>query len=504
MSRLSHHIVSLGTLQIQLLVIYGFPATYTDANHLNCQLLQSALEAAECLSLPTIIAGDFNCNPFDLSIAADLHLRGYQDLQSLHRKIYGTAMPCTCRQATTPDNALISPELTSCVSQIQVHQEPLFDTHCPVIFELSIHHEQQFRSQMDMPRSWIPLGFDDSYWIRAYADAKALHGSPKDLGEWGVVVEHAADQVHRKTQSQHHDVPYTSTQGLPSSYRGRCQPRKVRKCPIRSLTKVGRPGDFQPQHEVQTFATMKLITQLRRIRSLKRQLCKLQVFPVNNARERALLQEWKAILSHPNFVPWCCNTPEVGPPPVSLPTVDFLHDIDQLMTYEVDQRVHAEASLAKNKQAYARQLDRRFHGSSSAFSALRDAPSNYIETLSVDIEENGILASDPSDDTLEIFVDRSKEFSKIDFVHVNSLPCRISHIQEHSLVVTRHPELSLDTEEVSLRQTQIVVDKPRIFDLLTSFWLPFWQTTSTVTAQDENSFETFLDLFATRLAGYIN
>lgn len=174
------------------------------------------------------------------------------------------------------------------------------------------------------------------------------------------------------------------------------------------------PVTFNHSIEVQTFATMKLITQLRRIRSLKRQLCKLQDYPLNNSRERALLQEWKAILSHPNFVPWCCNTPEIGPPPVYLPTVDLLHDIDQIMTYEVGQRVHAEAVLDKNKKEYARKLDRRFHGSSSAFSALRDAPSNYIETLSVDIEENGIVASYPSDDTLEIFVDRSKDFNMID------------------------------------------------------------------------------------------
>ena len=498
MSRLSHHVVTLGAMQVQLIVIYGFPATYRDSNERNCHLLQHALQASDCLPLPTIIAGDFNCNPFDLNIATDLRTRGFTDLLMLHRKLYGSTLPFTCRQATHPDNALISSELAATVESIQVHTEPLFDTHCPVLFDLVIPHALQYRTRMDMPRSWIPLGLDDSFWISDYGSVRALHGPPNDLPEWGVLVEHAADRVYRNTQHHQQQIAHSCTKGLSSAFRGRCQPRKVKQYPIQSLTKKGRPGDFQPKHEVHTFATMKLVTQLRRIRSLKGQLGKLQGCPVDTRRETSLLQEWHSIIKCRNFpggfISWCCNMPEIGPPPQGLPSVAFLHDVDQLLTHDINDRNQREASVWKLKQQFKQQQDRRFHGSSQAFAILRDSPATYVEEVKLDISEQGIVASDPSSDQLEIYVDRSQEFSLIDVVHVNSLPCRISQVQEHSIVVHRPPELLLDSEEVTVSQNQIIVDKSKIFDMLTAFWLPFWQTTSAVDATDLHSFEHFLQM----------
>ena len=498
MSRLSHHVVTLGVMHVQLIVVYGFPATYRDSHDRNCQLLQNALQASDCLPLPTIIAGDFNCNPFDLDVAIDLRHRGFQDLQMLHRKLYGSVLPFTCRQATHPDNALICSSLMSTVESIQVHTEPLFDTHCPVIFDLAISHAEQYRTRMDMPRSWIPLGLDDSFWISAYDSVRDLHGPPADLPEWGVLVEHAADRVFRETQHYQDKIPYSCTKGLTSVFRGRCQPRKVKKYPIQSLTKKGRPGDFQPKQEVHSFATMKLITQLRRIRSMKGQLAKLQGCPIDTQREKSLLQEWHSILkcrTFPGgFVTWCCNTPEVGPPSQDLPTVEFLYDIDQLLTHDINDRTQRESAVWKTKQEFKRQQDRRFHGSSQAFAILRDSPSNYVEEIKLDIAERGIVASDPDSDHLEIFVDRSQEFNPIDVVHVNSFPCRIHEVQEHSIVIRRHPDLLPEGVEVTVNQSQVVVDKAKIFELLTSFWQPFWQTTSAIDASDMHSFESFLHL----------
>ena len=499
LSRISHHIVTLGTMQIQLVVVYGFPGTYPDSHGLNSQLLTNALEAIDLISLPAIIAGDFNCNPFELSIASELQLRGFQDLKALHQRIYGTAMAFTCRQATHPDNALICSELADTVCQVVFHEEPLFDTHCPVIFELDIRHQQQFRSSLNLPKSWISLSLDDSYWISSYSEVRRLHGAPCDFPEWGVLVEHAADRVFRSTQTQHHDIPAQHTSGLPGAFRGRCQPRSVKSFPIRSLTKLGRPGDFQPQFEVRTFATMKQITQLRRIRSLKRQLCRLQGHPIDHRRERELLKEWASILKQRNFAHWCNQTPEIGPPPLGLPSIDFLHDVDQIMTLETNQRVHSEANTAKAKSTFARQLDRKFHGSAQAFAVLRDSPSNYVDSLTVDIDEQGVVASDPTSDTWEIFVDRSREFNLVDCVQVNSLPCRIVEINADSIVVKRNPHLQLISEDVSLCQTQTVVEKGRIFELLTQFWQPFWQSTSSVTSEDGHSFESFLQMLPSDL-----
>ena len=496
MSRLSHHVVTFGIMQVQILAIYGFPSTYRDSQERNSQLLSHALQAADCLPLPVIIAGDFNCNPFELDVATELSTRGFQDLPMLHRRLYGYDLPFTCRQATYPDNALMSPELAAVAVNICVHNEPLFDTHCPVIFDLDIQHPMQYRKQMVMPKSWISLSFDDSFWISAYDSARESHGPPVDLPEGGALVEHAADFVYRETQICHHDIARTCTKGLSRAYRGRCHPRKIKQVPVHSLTKKGRPGDFQPQQEVHSFASMKLITQLRRIRSLKGQLTKLQTQGFDQKRETSLHHEWQSVLrcrSFPGgFVAWCCSLPEVGPPPPGLPSISFLNDIDQMLTFEVNERVHREATCWKAKKSYKQQQDRRFHGSSQAFAILRDSSSHYVDEVKVDINEKGIIASDFGADNLEIYVDRSRDFSLIDVAYINSFPCRISQLTDHSIVIKRHTDLKPDSEEVVVRQNQVIVDKSRVFDLLTAFWSPFWQTTSEVEEADAFSFEHFL------------
>lgn len=75
---------------------------------------------------------------------------------------------------------------------------------------------------------------------------------------------------------------------------------------------------------------------------------------------------------------------------------------------------------------------------------------------------------------------------------INEVPCRL--LQRHEDFITVVPTLALDVEsnEVQVRQEQRVVDKSRVFDLLSKFWLPFWQKESTVLATHQDCFESFL------------
>lgn len=144
---------------------------------------------------------------------------------------------------------------------------------------------------------------------------------------------------------------------------------------------------------------MKMVTQLRRIRSFKGRLCKL----TNQLlwADSALQKEWDAILrgdAFPHgFVHWCCQHPELGPPPKKVPAIEFVNDLDQLLTHFVNHRLAMEAMQWKQKQEFSRQTDRRFHGSSKAFKLIKDAPTLYVDELTMSIDESGILASDPTD-----------------------------------------------------------------------------------------------------------
>lgn len=58
------------------------------------------------------------------------------DLCQLHRSMYDCDMPATCLDATSPDNAIMSPQLAQWVTQIQVRKQGYFDTHHVVSFQL--------------------------------------------------------------------------------------------------------------------------------------------------------------------------------------------------------------------------------------------------------------------------------------------------------------------------------------------------------------------------------
>lgn len=504
LSRLSHQLLTLGKMQIQLVVVYGYPSTYRDSAHLNSHLIQVALDAIDCLPLPSIIAGDFNCDPFELEIAGVLRDRGFSDLKAIHRQLKRAPMPCTCRQVTHPDNAIFSPSLASKVRDVWVYQEPLFDTHSPVIFEVKIEHEHQFQTKMDLPKSWIPLALDGDFWREAYKAACSQQGTPSDLQSWGDVVEQAADTVYRQTQIKHLGATWQQTKGLTADFRGRCKPRKIRKHLIHSIYRPGRPGDFQPLHEPHTFATMKMVTQLRRIRSLKGRVRKLDHQLMFAHKD--LQKEWDAILSGHSFpggfVHWCISWPELGPPPTQLPTIDYLNDLDQILTYSVNHRLALEASQWKDKQEFARQTDRRFHGSSKAFRIIKDTPTTYVDELVVPIDEVGVWASDPQDLQVEIFVDRSMEFSFEDPVVVNDISCRLIQKQTDSIIVRPPTAFDFDAIEVRVCQDQKVVDKSRIFRRLSDFWQPFWQKESVVLPSHRNSFETFLQYIPDNLPSF--
>ena len=112
-TRIAHHVLSLPGMQMQVVTIYGQTASHPDAKEFNNMLLQAAIEATEGLPLPTLIAGDFNCDVTQLPSYDALRFKGFADLRTLHERQYGSSMPPTCKEATWPDQAVLSPELVA-------------------------------------------------------------------------------------------------------------------------------------------------------------------------------------------------------------------------------------------------------------------------------------------------------------------------------------------------------------------------------------------------------
>ena len=128
-SRILHVVITLGKLDVQMIILYALPTTQNGSTTFNSDLLAAAIQASTMLPLPCIILGDFNGDPFGWQSGSQLKHQGYWDLRAIHQRLTGQPMPPTCRGVTTPDNALFSPSAASWVSKIQVIQDEIFDCH---------------------------------------------------------------------------------------------------------------------------------------------------------------------------------------------------------------------------------------------------------------------------------------------------------------------------------------------------------------------------------------
>ena len=111
--------------KIQLIIIYGLAQSNSGAQEFNDSLLATATQRVQQVNLPAIILGDFNADVYKLPSAHRLAQLGFLHLQQLYSNLYGGNMPPTCKEATNPDTAFISPLLLPRLKAISVLQEPL-------------------------------------------------------------------------------------------------------------------------------------------------------------------------------------------------------------------------------------------------------------------------------------------------------------------------------------------------------------------------------------------
>ena len=496
-SRIQHAIISVGVMQLQLVVIYGLPGTHSNSQDFNNRLLEQAIEATQALKLPVIIGGDFNTDPMQLPVADNLKNQGFRDLLQISREKLGLVMPPTCKDVTNPDNAVCCPKVQQWISDITVLQDQIFDAHKVVIFELTIPESSNYRTHMPLPKSWLSLPIDEDSLPSNYDSAVHRLGTPQTFEEWGECVEYAVDLSYRCSQVKH-QPDQSGAKPLPASFRGRCKPRKIVRTLIRVLTPTSRPGDFQPEHEITKFATLKQIVQLRRITSLLRRVKKYEDEPsLLEKYKHQLEQEWQVIcscraFSH-SFVAWAQDIPELGPLPRHCPNFIYLHHLEQIVRFYVQAKVADNAQLATAKRQYVKQLDSNHNGLAQAFASIKETPMPLVETLHTKVLDEGIVASHVGETPLEVFVNDPNQFSYADKLLVNQIPCKLIYKTSDSLHLEPLQELELQDTNVRLEQTQLIHDRPAIFEALTQYWLPFWHTGDQITANQLHQFVSFLE-----------
>eukprot|EP00438_Fugacium_kawagutii_P015643 Skav215149 [mRNA] locus=scaffold2462:99819:104580:- [translate_table: standard] len=466
-SRILHVITRIGAVTAQFVVIYAVPTTHPGHREFNSQLLQEAFRATMMLNLPAAIMGDFNADPWLWEGSSMLSQAGYIDIKALHRRLRGTEMPPTCREATWPDNALCCPRFASWIRRISVDPSPVFDTHKVVTLNLEVTGGLEWSRHMPMPRSFLELPMNKETLPDYYAAAVLKEGEPTTLEEWGATVEKAIDwNVYNTSKT----LPDQTPRGLPKTHRGRCQPRSMKHTDFQGCVRHGRPGDFAPSMEIHSYATLRKIKQVRRLQSL----CRMLVLPPTPRRQATVLADWRATLRSQAFGTcfgaWALSWPEIAFIPVDYPTLDLANTLYQLTRYETERAAYADKQMWQRKLAYRAAMDHSVHGDQGAFKRLRDQTQPRLE-LHNHLTQEGIVVVDGT--FAQVFLDNPQEFSKDCPCWIKDSPCPIIQTYQHHLLV--RPEVELQTgEEITVTQDRVTFKEEEIMWELQAFWEQFW------------------------------
>eukprot|EP00435_Cladocopium_sp_Y103_P019437 s1570_g4.t1 len=481
-SRMLHCIVRFGQSHCQLMVLYCRPISGAGAVEFNNQLLEAALRQLDKIPLPFLILGDMNMDVASFQSWPLLESQGCRSLDQLHQKLYAVNMPFTCKQVTRPDNAIVSQALAPYVSAIQVLDTTWFATHAPVIFHITLPGHTLFVHHLRFPRSFVELDIDDQTW-KSMQDTSGALQAATTIPEWGAAVETQIDHVLR------HGLG--STPKLGKAFRGRCQHVKFIKCPLMAPTKVANKGSFEPSTEVLTIASRRQVTQVRRLESLHRRLCKFEKDgPKNDQTVRELTMEWHAILrSHcfgGPFLHWICAWPEVDWPGWPLPTSAWTFQALHLVQYETNKSLKRDEHVQQQKIAYARVLDGKNHHK-TAYATVRGPGFPRVSEIGRQVTFDAIIVSE-SGSRHTVYADADDiEHLSCDFpVALGEHQAKIVDLQTHCFVAVTAQEISEWESQTHVVQHQFVIHPGDLAKHLDQFWQPIWN-------RDDNGFD-FVDM----------
>eukprot|EP00438_Fugacium_kawagutii_P030218 Skav204129 [mRNA] locus=scaffold2473:102891:112311:+ [translate_table: standard] len=429
-TRVTHSVATIGTVEIQVLVVYCLPGNRQGAMQFNTDLIHAALDAAAQLPLPTVLAGDFNGHPLTWGCGGRMKQLGFLGIDTRYQQLHHRPMPPTCKEATVIDLAFVPLQAHDWVTQVQIVEEPFFDAHKLVVVDFAIPgHDAQSRRYV-MPRSFLDFDVPPELWEHCYETCTKA-ATPTTLQQWASGVEASLDAALRK----HHVQDCGTPAGLPTRYRGRCKPPSLRQAPMRSFTRQGRPTDYQPTVEVHTRQAQQMVRQCRRLESLQRLLAKgtLTAVQMDTASH-----DWKAIRKcrafGPNFLTWCSDMVTLGPISGFCPTYDQVTCILEIAKFHTDAALQVDKQTWIQKLEFDRTLDQRQRSHARAYARLRNAQYNPLQHLSKTCQELAILHCQP-EGTLLVYLNSPEQFSSQHTVMVDGQPTTFVSRDAHSLIV---------------------------------------------------------------------
>ena len=365
--RICTSVVRSGSVEILVIALYGFPANNKsrEISKMNDILLACALDIALTSGMPYVIGGDINSQPQSLPIYSEFKRHGAIDAFELSRLKFGRQLDPTCRGATFNDTMVLHPFIAQRVSSIQVIHNHAFDPHSPLVLHVDMSVSVPPVLKWDIPKSWVPLApheenleyfykttrhmfLEDPYAIQSIEDGQVA------LEQWSKAVEHSVD---RTLAFQHRVDPVKNpTQSLPSSYRGRCLPRKLVSQSHKNPVKRDAYQNYDPEQEVFSVTNRHKVRQVRRLKSLIQSLesalrtyHSVEFFPSQLSIQHS--NEWFAILRARGYgnswQKWILSFEPISFISQAIPNLEYLRMMAKVTELDCDAACTQENSRRK-------------------------------------------------------------------------------------------------------------------------------------------------------------
>ena len=477
-TRLVHGVFQIGATWIQIITIYCLPSNVNGAKDFNNELVQAAVNLSETIPLPVMFVGDFNSDVRDFRIYPYLREQGFTSIQDCYREMYGKIMPPTCKDATTPDSAIIHPFLARLLVRVEVDKEKIFDTHDPVILTFRIPSEQIFQNKIRLPETWTKLPITKESLEQVAPIVLGKFETVDTLQKWANVVE---ETVSTALESDRNKDPtlYTFC-SLPKKYCGRCKPRTPKKCPLPNLVKTAWDGHYNPGIESITIKFKQLVRQLRRIQSLHNRIKKMKSFDIIWHRTIVdVNREWLTIRSfvidNMSFDCWIDSIPELCPCPYDLPSEDWIVMCEQFFKHRVTDFEHHEQKTIASMKRIRHQTDVKFGHKVDAFKKAKGVDLPPFKVIKVELDKRGIIVLDESHLQACIYLDESLQFALYREVSIDGTPAMVRAKDDCSIEVQFQDPFVFQQEDVHVFQSTEQHDEKEIFKALNDYWFQFWR-----------------------------
>ena len=505
--RVSNCIIRFGALDVLVITIYGLTASIPEARKANDYLLASIFQYMSSTKLPTLIGGDFNLRPEVLESWNLYQQLGYKDAFNLFSEKFGFELPPTCNNKTRNDTLLIPPILQGLVSDVQILQDCIFDSHSPMVVTFDLPQQKPSIFKWNMPRSWKELHIPDclvhSNYVKCVKDSELIQnihdenqGFEENILYWSQLCEKAIGDALK----EHHAIDPLNQplKHLPKAYKGRCIKREKVEVIHQNPVRYASDGGFNPNSVSYSVKSKQKVKQVRRIQSLYRSMdnyFKETNAPPSYDRYLQWKGEWKCICEAKGYgaswPKWLLSFEDVDWVPDNVPRISFLHFVMQITMHDAE-HVCAQEQLQRQQSFHLKlKFDRTENFMKNTYKMLRPASFPPVQSVQTTLQTEAKLMRSSKDCIKvllqdEIILHRDRE------IRYGDSQCEL--LDQKGKVVSLIHTSGVVPVQGCLSQESFAMTPDEIGDAFHEFWAPYWNRDGINDLVSDEPWDNILDI----------